>query len=85
MAVAALGGAILGYAASQPDKSITCAAILYAAACQETGINRVAYLGVGAGIFAAGAAMAAIGGRRMPAILPMRRGLRIVKVVAWGH
>jgi F0F1-type ATP synthase membrane subunit c/vacuolar-type H+-ATPase subunit K len=79
VAMAAIGGAMLGHGIAMSDPTVTCSGY-YAITCSESGGNRLAWLGVGAAVAGAGFVMGAIGGKRV-AIVPSRNGVQVLSTV----
>lgn len=70
-----VGGFMIGWGLGQSD-TVTCGGGVYLFTCTETGAHKGLYIGAGAGILGAGAALAVMGGKRV-AVSPARGGVML--------
>lgn len=76
IAMAGIGGWVLGWGLGTPQKSVTCFGGFSVVSCAESGGNRGMLIGVGAAVMSAGVVMGAIGGKKV-AVSPTLGGFRV--------
>jgi len=90
LVVAGLGGGVLGWGLGSPERSVACVSRASVVTCQETGVNKMAWIGAGGGLMVGGVVMSAIGGKHVPraaqniTVAPRLHGLSVTKRITFA-
>jgi hypothetical protein len=75
--VSAIGGFMIGWGLGEKE-TVTCGGTFYVVSCEQTGAHKGMYIGVGAALVGAGAALSILGGKRVT-VAPTRGGGVVVQ------